>query len=77
MPTGHETVASWRAGRSPGMTIGESDTLLGDAIDVRRLDLLRSVATDITVTHMIGEDEDDVWFVCFGKGVRVQQRTND
>jgi len=40
--------------------LGESDALIGEVIEVRRVDLA-TIATDVRPSHVVDEDEEDVW----------------
>jgi hypothetical protein len=44
------------------VSIGEAPPFVGKPVDVRRRHLRRSVATDIAMAKIVGEDEDDVGF---------------
>jgi len=46
--------------------IGETEPLLGEAIDAGSLELLLSVAAEITDTEVVGENVDDVRLESFG-----------
>ena len=48
------------------MTIREKDALGRQPINVRRLDLLCTVATEIPVAHVIRQDEYDIGWLMFG-----------
>jgi hypothetical protein len=39
----------------------KANSFLCHAIDIRRFDLLLSVAGEIRVTHVVDEDEKEVW----------------
>jgi len=40
----------------------------GDAVDIRRANLRRTVTTQIAVAEIVGEDENYVGLLCFGDG---------
>jgi hypothetical protein len=48
-----------------GVVVGEHHTLLGDAIDVRRLvsHYTERVGADIRLPDVVAEDNEDVWFL--------------
>ncbi len=52
--------AGGRAHRRIGVRLGKAQTAGGEAIDIRRLVLAPSVAGEIGVAEVIGEDEHDV-----------------
>jgi hypothetical protein len=49
-----------RAERAVGVGVGESDAGFRDAVNVRRRDVLATVRADVGVTHIIGENDDNV-----------------
>src|SRR5262249_42477141 len=60
MQSGHQNAARWCADRTARIEIGVADTLSGEAIDVRCLNLLLSVASEFAVAEIVEHDEDDV-----------------
>ena len=56
----HEGGPRRAANRLGGVEIGESHTVGGEAVDVRRFDVFRSVTAEVSIPLVIGEDEDDV-----------------
>jgi hypothetical protein len=46
--------------------IGETEALLGKAIDVGSLELFLPVTSEITNAEIVGENVDDVWLESFG-----------
>ena len=64
MPTGHEAYSAGLTGHSRGVEPGEPRTTLGEAVDIRRLRIGVTVATEIAVAQVVGENENDVWLVC-------------
>src|SRR5690348_15452540 len=57
---GHQREPRGRAHRRIGVAIGEAQALPGDAIERRRHGIARAIATQIGVTKIVGEDEDEV-----------------
>jgi hypothetical protein len=57
---------------------GELHALGGQAVNVRRLELLLAVTTQVTAAEVVGEDEDDVGWARRGcrKGVLEAKRRN-
>jgi hypothetical protein len=45
---------------------GQSHTFGGEPIDIRRADLLLPEASDVAITEIVAEEEDDVWALRFG-----------
>jgi hypothetical protein len=43
-----------------GVVLREAQALSRETINVRRLDLLLTIAAKVTVAEVVGEDEDDV-----------------
>lgn len=46
------------------MGVREADAFTRDAIDVGSLDACRAVAGDITISQVVGVNEDDIWMGC-------------
>ena len=59
--SGQQASARRAADWSGGVVVGKSRSLLCHRIDPRRLDLGSAITTQIVVTLVIDEDEDDVW----------------
>ena len=59
--TGEQCGPRGRAHRIPRIKIGEPHALLGQLIQVRCLDVGRSIATEILIPLIIGHDENDIW----------------
>ena len=57
---GHEHAARRGADGRAGIGIGESHAVGGQAIEIRRFDLLLAVAAEVAVAEVIGQDEDDI-----------------
>ena len=55
-----QRIAAGGAGRGGRVGIGEAKPLPGQMIDVRRLHLGRAVAADISITQIIGDDDNDI-----------------
>ena len=62
--TGEQCGPRGRAHRVPRIKIGEPHALLGQLIQVRCLDVGRSIATEILIPLIIGHDENDIWNRC-------------
>lgn len=56
----HQNAAGRGANRRSGVDLGEAQSLLGQAVDIRGLDDFLPVAPGVAVTHVVGHDEDDV-----------------
>jgi hypothetical protein len=67
MFAGHEHAARRRADVVAGVVGGESLPGGGEAIDVRRAELLLAVAAQVAVAEVVGDDEDDIRWI-FGAG---------
>jgi hypothetical protein len=52
--------AGCRANGRIGVTLKKPDSVRGDVVDVRRLDVWPAVTGDIGIAHIVGHDEDDV-----------------
>ena len=57
---GHEAAARRRADGAAGVGLGEAHALGGQAVQVRREDVLLAVAAEVAVAEVVGQDEDDV-----------------
>jgi hypothetical protein len=57
-----ESRAGGSAERAVCVAVGEPDSGFGDPVDVGGGNVFAAVAADVGVTHVIGEDEDDVGF---------------
>ena len=57
---GHQDAARGGADRRPGVVAGEAQPLAGEAVDVGGADLLLSVAAELAIAEVVGEDEDEV-----------------
>src|SRR6185437_9855610 len=63
MLAGHQHAARRRADIVTRVVGREAHSLTGQAIKVRRLDLLLPIATEIAVAEIVGNEEDDIgWF---------------
>ena len=62
IPAGQQRVARRRTDSGRRMRVGETQPLRRETIDARREDLaaLGVVARDVTVTEVVGQDDDDV-----------------
>ena len=62
--TGMHPCQQHRTGRSayrtPGVKLGEPDTGPGEAVQMGRGDQALSVATQVTITHVVGQDQHDI-----------------
>src|SRR6185295_7487718 len=59
--SGHQRGSRWRADRRNGVEAGESETFGGHAIEIRSPERFGAITTKVTVAHIVGIDEDDVW----------------
>src|SRR5512132_1264914 len=59
--SGDESAARGRAHRRSGIGINETNTLAGETIQVWGLIIRTTVAAQITITKIVGEDEQNVW----------------
>jgi hypothetical protein len=66
MPTGHEANPARLASHARGVEPGEPRPALGKTVDMRRFRIGMPVATEVAVTKVIGEDENDVGSVFRG-----------
>ena len=57
---GHQDAPRWGAHGRAGIKVGEPHAVLGQAVDVRRLDECLSVATQIALTKVIRHDVNDI-----------------
>ena len=57
MPTGHEAYSAGLTGHSRGVEPGEPRTTLGEAVDIRRLRIGVTVATEIAVAQVVREPQ--------------------
>ena len=57
-----------RTDRRALVEMREPTSLRGEAIEIRRRDLLLAVDSDLAPAEVVGEDEDDVQFVGGGQG---------
>ena len=57
---GQQRVARGRANRRGGMSIGEAAPFAGQPIEIRCFDLRRSIAAEVAVADVIGQNNDDV-----------------
>src|SRR6266545_932989 len=58
---GDESAAGGRAHRRRGIGVEETNTLCGETVQMRGLIIRTTVATEVTITKIIGEDEQNVW----------------
>lgn len=61
--TAHQCRARGRADRMGRIAVRESDATIGDRIDVRSRDVFASIDSDVRVTKVVSEKDDDVGFV--------------
>ena len=57
---GHEHATRWRADGVAGVVTREAHALPGQAVEVGRLDFLLTVAAQLRVAQVVGENENDV-----------------
>ena len=70
-----QSIARRRTDRRGRMRVGEPHAVAGEPVKVRRLDLRRTVASDVAVAKIIREDDDDVRLAGFTiSGVQRGQR---
>lgn len=48
-----------------GVTLGEAHAFIGNAVDVGRLMQGGTLNGHVLDAEVVGEDEEEVWFVCF------------
>ena len=70
---GQQRVARRCAGRRRGMRIGETQSGLRQAVDVRGADGLGAVRGNVAVSQVIGVNDDDVWTRLRGCGSGQQE----
>src|SRR6185369_7043738 len=58
--SGEHGVSRGGAGGGVGVRVGEANAVCGECIDVWRVDVRGSVAADVAISEIIGEDDDDV-----------------
>ncbi len=58
--SGHEDAASWRANRTSGVGLSESNPFFGQPINVGSGDGFAAVATGVAIAKVVRKDEDDV-----------------
>ena len=57
---GHQATARRGADGAAGVALREAHALRGQAVEVRRLDLLLAVAAEVAIAQVVGQDENDV-----------------
>ncbi len=80
MPSGHDRCARWRAIRAARIGLREAHALGGELVEIWQLVEGAAVAREIGPTEVVGEDDDNVWFVCgfwFGGLQRRQRREQE
>lgn len=80
LPTaGDERATGWGADGGIGVEVGELHSLSREAVNVRRPNVLRAIAAEVRVTHVVHEDEDDVGFGGGGReaGKRRSEKQSD
>ena len=70
---GHERGAGGRAHRRGGSVVRELHALLGEAVEVRRVDL-RAVMTEVSPAEIVGEDHDEIGRALGGGGEGKAER---
>src|SRR2546425_9693652 len=60
MLTGHQTTTRRRADRAASVALSEMHPFLRKPVNVRRLDSFLPVTTEVAVTEVVGENENDV-----------------
>jgi hypothetical protein len=61
VPACHHSCTGRAALGGCDVCISETNTFLGDRINVRRLDILASVTAKIPITHVVTYYNDDIW----------------
>ena len=75
MPTGHKTDPAGLAGHASRIVPGEPRAAFGKAVDMGRFRIRVTVAREVTVTQIVGKDENDVrFFICSGKSKGEHER---
>ena len=74
IPARHQPCAGWTADRGRRVRISETDTSFGKSVEMRRLNVCRTLKSKITVTQIIGEDEQNVGFLLFGSEADVEHQ---
>jgi hypothetical protein len=59
----HQRGTCWRTNRH-GVGIGKTHTFAGELIEMRRLKQVRTIATKVHPTKVIGKNENDVRSLC-------------
>ena len=59
-----ESRASGAAIGAADISTGASDAIFGNRINMRSVDILASVNAKVSITKIICNDDDDVWFAC-------------
>ena len=62
MSAGHKPNPTWLTGHSCCIEPGKPCAVFGEAIDIRRLRIRMAVASEVTITEVIGKDENDIRF---------------
>ena len=62
--SGQESHAGGGADGRGGVERGEPDAFPGHTVEVRRRNSGVSVATEIAVSHVVGEQNDEIWSCC-------------
>ena len=66
---GEERIAGGRAGGGGGVGVGEPHATGSQRINVRSFDLGRAITTEVAITDVIAENDNDVGFLrCVGDG---------
>ena len=61
---GHEAAARRCADRAAGIVVREAHPLGGHAVDVRRLDPLLAVTSEVAIAQIVGQDDNDIGRTC-------------
>ncbi|OQB36017.1 MAG: hypothetical protein BWY09_02077 [Candidatus Hydrogenedentes bacterium ADurb.Bin179] len=59
--SGHQGTPGWRAHRTARVGLGKTHALHGHAVQSRRQDFLLTVTTQVAITQVVRENENDVW----------------
>jgi hypothetical protein len=71
MPACHESDTAWLAGYAGGVVACETRAIFGEAVDMGRFRIRVTVASQVSESKIIREDENDIrFFTCNGKTER-------
>lgn len=70
MESRHQNTARRRANSRSGVRIRKTDPVPGQAVDMRRPDLFLSIAPQIGIPEIVGQNKDDIRFTLCTGGLR-------